>query len=79
MNLKHLLQHRTINLMDYIVYQILKIILQYFKKHETTDNPPVRIYINKIENNIIFKIKTGYYLELVMSGTMNYLQTLKKG
>ena len=28
------------------------------------------IYINKIENRITFKIKTGYYLELLMPETM---------
>ena len=34
------------------------------KNHKTfTDNPPVRIYVYKIENRISFKIKTGYYLE----------------
>ena len=28
------------------------------KKHETfADNPPIRIYVNKIENRITFKIK----------------------
>ena len=31
------------------------------KKHETvTDNPSIRIYINKIENRIAFKTKVGY-------------------
>ena len=35
------------------------------KKHETvTNNPPRRIYVNKIENRITFKIKTDYHLEL---------------
>ena len=29
-----------------------------------TTNPSIRIDINKIENRITFKIKTGYYLEL---------------
>ena len=30
------------------------------KKHETlTENPSVQIYVNKIKNRIIFKIKTG--------------------
>ena len=30
------------------------------KKHETlTDNPPIRIYVNKVENIITFKIKKG--------------------
>ena len=37
-----------------------------FKKHETlTDNPPIQIYINKIENRITLKNKAGYYLELL--------------
>ena len=36
------------------------------KKHgEKTDNLSIRIYVNKIENRITFKIKTGYYLELL--------------
>ena len=33
------------------------------KKHETmTDNPPVRISVNTIENMVKFRIETGYYL-----------------
>ena len=33
------------------------------KKDETqTDNFPIQIYVNRIENRITFKIKTGYYL-----------------
>ena len=37
----------------------------HYKKHETvTDNPPIKIYVNKIENRITFRIKTVYYLEL---------------
>ena len=36
------------------------------KKHrESVDNPSIRMYINRIENRIIFKIKNGYYLELL--------------
>ena len=36
------------------------------KKHETlTENPPVQIYVNKIKNRIVFKIKLGYKLELL--------------
>ena len=56
-------------MMDDILYQIFKIILNIsLKKHDTvTDNPSIRIYVNKIENRIIFKIKTGYYLELLVS------------
>ena len=51
-------------LMDYILHQILKIIGFIVKKHEAvSDNPPIRICINKIENRIKSKIKAGYYLE----------------
>ena len=36
------------------------------KKHsESVDNPSIRIYVNKIENRITFKLKSGYYLELL--------------
>ena len=41
------------------------------KKHrEETDNFSIKIYVNKIENRITFKIKTGYYLELLTSETI---------
>ena len=44
------------------------------KKHsESVDNPSVRIYINKVENRITFKIKNGYYLELLTPETMQLL------
>ena len=44
------------------------------KKHsESVDNPSVRIYVNKIENRITFKIKNGYYLELLTPETMKSL------
>ena len=42
----------------------------YLKKHrKKTDNPSIIIYVNKIENRIIFKIKTGYYLEFLTPKT----------
>ena len=60
--------------MDHILYQIFKIILSIFKKNnEKIDNPLIRIYINKIENRITIKIKTGDYLELLTPGTMKLL------
>ena len=34
------------------------------------NNPSVRIYVNKIENRITFKIKTRYSLELLTHETM---------
>ena len=37
----------------------------------------MRIYVKKIENRITFKIKTGYYLQLVMSETMKLLRSTR--
>ena len=49
------------------------------KKYETlTENPPIEIYPNKIKNRIVFKIKTGYKLELLSHGTMKLLGSTKK-
>ena len=44
-------------LINHILHQIFKIVSNTTKQGEKTDNPPIRIYINKIENSIIFKIK----------------------
>ena len=35
------------------------------------------IYVNKIENRITYKIKTGYYLELLTTETMKLLGSTK--
>ena len=44
------------------------------KKHETIANvSPVLIYVNKINNRIVFKIKSGYKLELLSKETMRLL------
>ena len=44
------------------------------KRHsESVDNPSIRMYINKIENRITFKIKSGCYLELLTPETMKLL------
>ena len=42
-----------------------------------TDNSPVNIYANKIKNRIVFKIKTGYKLELLTPETMKLLGSTK--
>ena len=47
-------------------------IQEYFeyiiKKHKTVnDNLSIKIYLNKTENRIAFKIKTRYYLELLLT------------
>ena len=53
-------------LQDYIEYII--------KKHETIgENAPILIYANTINNRIVFKIKSGYKLELLSKETMKLL------
>ena len=48
------------------------------KKYEAvTENPPVRIYVIKIENRMIFRIKTGYYLDLLKHEPIKLLGTTK--
>ena len=49
------------------------------KKHETlTENPPIQIYPNKIKNRIVFKIQTGYKLDLLTPETIKLLGSTKK-
>ena len=43
-----------------------------------TKKLPVQIYPNKIKNRIVFKIKTGYKLELLITETMRLLGSTKK-
>ena len=58
------------DIQDYFEYTL--------KKHrEKFDNPSIRIYVNEIENRIKFKIKTGYYLELLTPGMMKILRSTK--
>ena len=79
-NLKYQLRHGIKNfsyLVDHILYQIFKIILNILKKHGETVNPSIKIYIKKTKNRITFKIKTGYYLELLASETIKLLGNTK--
>ena len=48
------------------------------KKHETiTDIAPILIYANNINNRTVFKIKTGYKLELLSEETMKLFKLIK--
>ena len=48
------------------------------KRHgENIDDPSMKIYVNKIENRITFKIKTGYHLGLLTPETMKLLGSTK--
>ena len=61
-------------LMDHILYDIQDYFEYILEKHgEKTVNPSIRIFINKIENKIAFKIKTGYYLGILTPETMKLL------
>ena len=65
----------------YSVFDIQDYFEYIIKEHETitdTDNPAVKIYLNKIKNRIVFKIKTGYKLELLTEETMQLLRSSKK-
>ena len=56
------------DIQDYFEY-----ILYLKKQSESVDNSSIRMYINRIENRITFKIKNGYYLELLTPETMKLL------
>ena len=56
---------------DYIEYII--------KKHETIgETVPILIYANTMKNRIVFKINSGYKLELISKETMKLLGSTKK-
>ena len=59
------------DIQDYIEYII--------KKHETlTRIPPIHVYINRINNRLVFKIKDGYKLELQTLETINLFGSTNK-
>ena len=61
--------------MDRIIQDYIEYII---KKHETIgENAPILIYANTINNGIVFKIKTGYKLELLSKETMKLLGNTK--
>ena len=65
---------------SYSVFDIQDCLEYVIKKHETitdTNNPPVQIDVNEIKNRIVFKIMTGYKLELLTEETMQLLGSSK--
>ena len=51
------------------------IIKKQSKKINDNNKPLRRIFVNKIKNRITFKIKTGFYIELVTPETMKLLRS----
>ena len=43
-----------------------------------TDNLSIQVYVNKISNGITFKIKTGYYLELLTTENMKLIGSTER-
>ena len=63
---------------SYNIPAIQNYIEYIIKKHETiAGTAPILIYANKISNRIVFKIKTGYKLELLSKETMKLLGKTK--
>ena len=63
---------------SYSVSDIQDYFQQIIKIHETwTGNPPIRIYVNKIETRIALKINTGYYLQFLTSEKIKLLRSTK--
>ena len=59
---------------SYNISEIQDYIKYIIKKHKTIgENAPILIYINTINNRIVFKIKSGYKLELLSKETMKLL------
>ena len=59
------------DIQDYIAFIV--------KKHETlTTIPPFHVYINIINDRLVFKIKDGYKLELQMPETMKWFGSTRK-
>ena len=70
----------TFNLPDgsYNISEIQDYIEYIIKKHETIgETVPILIYTNTINNRIVFKIKSGYKLELLSKETMKLLGSTK--
>ena len=60
-----------LDIQDYAEYVI--------KEHETlTTIPLICVYINRINNRLVFEIKDGYKVELQMPETMKLICSTKK-
>ena len=64
---------------SYSIFDIQDYFEFIIKKHETlAENPPIQIYPSKTKKRIVFKVKTGYKLELLSSETMELLRSTEK-
>ena len=64
---------------SYSVSNIQDYIKSIIKKHEElSNNSSIHIYINRINNRLVFKMKDGYNLELQTPETMRLFGNTKK-
>ena len=64
---------------SYSVSDIQDYFEYFIKNHEKVSNsPPIAIYVNRIEGRITFKIKTGYYLDVLTPEALKLLGSTKK-
>ena len=63
-----LIQCQTFKMTEYIIKRLKKI----------TSNPSIHIYMKRINNRLVFKIKDEYLLELKTPGTMKLFGSTKK-
>ena len=65
-------------MMDQILYQIFKITLSISTENKKiADNYPIRKYVNKIANRIIFETKTRHYLKFFTPETIKLFGSTK--
>ena len=57
---------------DELEYQMVLI------RYQIITNPPVRVYINRINNRLVFKTNDGYKLALQTPETINLFASTKK-
>ena len=66
---------------SYLISDIQEYFEYILKKHseiiDKNNYPLIKIYINRVENRVLFKIKNGYYPELLTPETMKLLGSTK--
>ena len=64
---------------SYLMSDIQGYIKYMIKKRETlSGNTPIHIYINSMNNRLVFKIKNGYKLELQTPEKIKFFGSTKK-
>ena len=64
---------------SYSVSDIQNYFVYIIEKHvKVADNAPIKIYINRIKNRVVFKIKKDYKLESLSKETLKLLRSTEK-